>query len=87
LGAHIGHMHVEAYHCLSNYVLGTRHYFTVFDLKKTVPMLKKAILFLEQLISNFGHALFCYSGISVLNPSIKLFLSNIIKERNQSFSY
>lgn len=87
MGAHIGHLHVEAYDSLSYYLLGTRSFFVVFDLYKTISFIKNALLFFERLILNFGHSLFCYSNVSTLNTHIKLFFIQLIKERNQSFSY
>lgn len=87
MGAHIGHLHIEAYDSLSYYLLGTRSFFVVFDLYKTISFIKNALIFFERLVLNFGHALFCYSGVSNLNIHIKLFFIQLIKERNQSFSY
>ena len=87
LGAHIGHLRVEAYDCLSYYILGTRSFFIVFDLQKTIPLIKNALLFFEHIITNFGNVLFCYSGVSVLNLSIKYFFIRHVAERNQSFSH
>jgi ribosomal protein S2 len=87
LGAHLGHIRVDAYHSLSYYVLGSRNYFIIIDLDKTVPMLKKALLFFESVILDFGHAVFCYSGIVQLSSHMKLFFSRLINARNQSFSY
>ena len=86
-GAHIGHLKCEAYDCLSSYILGTRHFFAIFDLNKTVPMIKNALLFFERMIYNFGQAVFCYSGVSVLNIHIRHLFANMAKSRNQSFSY
>lgn len=86
-GAHIGHLKFEAYDCLSNYILGTRHSFAIFDISKTIPMIKNALVFFEKLVSNFGQALFCYSGIAVLNTHIRHLFVNITNNRNQSFSY
>jgi ribosomal protein S2 len=86
-GAHIGHLKCEAYDCLSSYILGTRHFFAIFDLNKTVPMIKNALLFFEQLVYNFGQALFCYSSVSVLNTHVRHLFVNMTKDRNQSFSY
>jgi NADH:ubiquinone oxidoreductase subunit 6 (subunit J) len=73
LGAHIGHVCVEAYDYMSYFVMGTRS--------------KNAILYLERLISHFGHAPFCYSSIDTLNANVKHFFAKIIGERNQSLSY
>lgn len=87
LGAHIGHLRVEAYQSMSNYIIGTRGLFTVIDLQKTVPMLKSAILFMERIVYNFGHALFCYSGIATLNMHLRHYFIRIVTERNQSFSH
>lgn len=87
MGAHIGHMLFEVCDGLSYYFLGIRGFFVVFDLNKTVSSIKNALIFFERLISNFGHSLFCYSGVSNLNIHIKLFIIQLIKERNQSFSY
>jgi ribosomal protein S2 len=87
LGAHLGHIRVDAYNNISHYLLGSRQYFMIIDLDKTVPMLKKALLFFESVILDFGHAVFCYSDISKLNSHMKLFFSRIINVCNQSFSY
>jgi ribosomal protein S2 len=87
LGAHIGHLRADSYSGLSYFLLGTRSFFTVFDLQKTVPLIKNALMFLEQLVGAFGHALFCYSGVAILNSHIKYFLINIVQDKNQSFSY
>lgn len=87
LGAHIGHLRVDSYSGLSYFLLGTRSFFTVFDLQKTVPLIKNALLFLEQLVGSFGHALFCYSGVAILNTHLKSFLIHVVHEKNQSFSY
>jgi ribosomal protein S2 len=86
-GAHIGHLKCEAYHGLCSYVLGTRHSFAVFDINKTIPMIKNALLFFEQLVYNFGQALFCYSSVSALNTHVRTLFVNMTKDRNQSFSY
>jgi len=87
MGAHIGHLHVEAFDSLSYYILGTRSFFVIFDLQRTVSYIKNALIFFEHLVSDFGNVLFCYSGVSVLNIHIKLFFIQLIKSRNQSFSY
>jgi ribosomal protein S2 len=87
MGAHIGHSHVEAYDSVSYYLLGTRNFFVVFDLYKTIPFPKNALVFLERLVSQFGNVPFRYSGVSILNIHIKSFFSSFITERNQSFSY
>ena len=87
MGAHIGHLLFEACDSLSYYFLGIRSFFVVFDLNKTISCIKNALIFFERLIFNFGHSLFCYSGVSNLNIHIKLFLIQLTKERNQSFSY
>ena len=87
LGAHIGHLRVEAYQSMSHYVVGTRGLFTVIDLQKTVPMLKSAVLFMERIVNNFGHALFCYSGIETLNIHLRHLFIQIVTCRNQSFSH
>jgi ribosomal protein S2 len=87
LGAHIGHLNVDSYDNVCYFILGTRCFFTVFDLKKTIPLLKNALLFFEHVIINFGLSLFCYSGIRVLNSHIRNLLSVKIKKINQSFSY
>lgn len=87
MGAHIGHLHVEAFDSLSYYILGTRSFFIIFDLHRTVSYIKNALLFFEHVVSNFGNSLFCYSGVSMLNIHIKLFFIQLIKDKNQSFSY
>lgn len=87
LGAHIGHLRVEASQCLSNYLLGIRGFFLVIDLRKTVSMIKSAILFIERIVRSFGHALFCLSNITNVNAHIRLYLSTIVTGRNQSFSH
>lgn len=87
MGAHIGHLHVEASDSISFCSLGTRRFFVVFDLYKTLSFIKTALVFFERVIQNFGNSLFCYSGVSTLNIHIKMFLIQLIKERNQSFSY
>jgi ribosomal protein S2 len=86
-GAHIGHLKFEAYDCMSVYVLGTRHLFVIIDLNKTIPMLKTALLFFDKIVYNFGHALFCYSGVSILNTHIRHLFINMLNDRNQSFSH
>jgi ribosomal protein S2 len=87
LGAHIGHLNVDSYDDVCYFILGTRCFFTVFDLKKTIPLLKNALLFFEHVISNFGLSLFCYSGVGFLNSHIRNLLYVKIKKINQSFSY
>lgn len=87
LGAHIGHIYVDSYCDMSYYILGVRSNFTIIDTKKTVPMIKSAIIFVEQLIANFGNLLFCYSGVSTMNLHLKYFLMKCIGARNQSFSH
>jgi ribosomal protein S2 len=87
LGAHIGHLKVEAYQSMSHYVLGGRGLFVVIDLDKTVPMLKSAIVFFEQMILHYGHAVFCHSGIARLSTMLLDYVSRIVTHNNQSFSY
>jgi ribosomal protein S2 len=87
MGSHIGHLHVEAYDGLSYYLLGIRNFFTVSDVHKTISLLKNALLFYECLVSNYGHALFCYSNIESLNMHVKFFFIKLICDRSQSFSY
>ena len=87
LGAHLGHLKVEAYQSLSNYVLGVRGLFVVIDLDKTVPMLKSAIIFIEQMILNYGNAVFCHSSIKCFSTMLLDYVSRIVNSKNQSFSY
>jgi ribosomal protein S2 len=87
LGAHIGHMKVEAFQSLSHYVLGCRGLFVVIDLDKTVSMFKAAILFLEHTILHYGHVVFCHSGIVRFSTTLLDYLSRIVNTKNQSFSY
>lgn len=87
LGAHLGHVKVDAYQSLSYYVLGGRSFFVIIDLDKTVTMLKSALLFFEHLILHYGHVVFCHSSIAQFSVHFKYFLSRIVNSRNQSFSY
>jgi ribosomal protein S2 len=87
LGAHLGHLQVDAYQSLSYYILGNRSFFIIIDLDKSVYMLKSAIVFFEQMILHYGHAVFCHSSIVHFSLSLKNYLSRIITARNQSFSY
>jgi len=87
LGAHIGHLRVDAYASLSFYVSGGRHYFIVFDIAKTIPLLKKALLFFAQLVSRFGNVVFSYSGVARSSVHLKYYLTHLINAHNHSFSY
>lgn len=87
LGAHIGHLRVEEYQSSSHYMIGTRSLFNVIDLRKTIPMLKSALLFVERVIHNFGHALFCHAGLINIGMHIRAYFTEIVTSRNQSFSH
>lgn len=87
LGAHLGHLKVEAFQSLSHYVLGCRGSFVIIDLDKTVPMLKAGILFLEHTILHYGHAVFCHSDITRFSTAFLDYVSRIVNNKNQSFSY
>jgi ribosomal protein S2 len=87
LGAHIGHIRVDSYHSLSPFIAGERNYFMIMDIQRTIPMLKKALVFYSDIISSFGHSVFCYSCVDMLNIYLKTYFSRIISARNQSFSY
>ena len=84
LGAHIGHLYVEAHGNMCYYMLGVRSFFIIIDTARTVTHLKKAYIFIEQIVHNFGNVLFCYSDVSALNIHIRLFFIQMLKERNQS---
>lgn len=87
LGAHLGHLKVDAYHSLSYYVLGNRSSFMIIDLDKTVPMLKSALVFFEHMVNNYGHAVFCHSNIVHFSLQLNNYVSRLVDARNQSFSY
>lgn len=87
LGVQIGHLYVEPYDASAYYIIGTRSFFTVSDISKTVPLIKSAVLFFEHVIQNFGNCLFSYSGIQYLNVHLKFFFSSLVQQHNQSFSY
>ncbi len=87
LGAHLGHLKVEAYQSLSHYVLGGRGLLIVINLDKTVPMLKSAILFYEQMIMHYGHAVYCHSSVVRFSTQLINYFSRVVNRHNQSFSY
>lgn len=87
LGAHIGHLRVESSAQMNYYLIGSRNYFNIFDISRSIQAIKKALLFSDQVVRGFGHALFCYSGIDRAGVHMRAFLSNIVTLRRQSFSY
>lgn len=87
LGAHLGHFKVDAYQSLSYYVLGNRNSFIIIDIDKAIPMLKAAILFIEQMVRNYGHVVFCHSNIVHFSLQLNNYVSRVVNARNQSFSY
>ena len=87
LGAHIGHVYTDTSDNMSDYVLGSRNFFLVVDVRKTIVSSKKAVSFYEQLIRRYGHTVFCYSGVANTSIQLRIFLSTLLTERGQSFSY
>jgi ribosomal protein S2 len=87
LGAHVGHLRVESSAQMNYYLIGSRNYFNIFDVSRSIHAIKKALLFFDLVIRGFGHALFCYSGIDKVSIHMRDFIGNVVTSRRQSFSY
>lgn len=79
---HIGS--ISSYNSKLNYfIFGKRYDFYIINMNKSFILLKKALLFLDNLSLNNGSLLFYYSDYTKLNIIYKCVLLSICKNSNQ----
>lgn len=89
LGVHIGSSYLLQYSEINRYLLGVRKGYHLFDINKTILLLKRACFFLFNLLKNqIGNIYYSYNDVKYLSwGNLYILRNQLILKRNSIYSF